>query len=131
MEVKFRMIVLCSLSDLDKHKRSSADLNFMIVRYLKDDIAGVTQFTRLAPSESLLDFAKRNKEKANFYDIYHKAFKEELLSNEKQVGLALIEDLVNQGFEINLLCYCKNPDECHRKDVYEALLSRGIEAELY
>ena len=73
MEVKFRMIVLCSLSDLDKHKRSSADLNFMIVRYLKDDIAGVTQFTRLAPSESLLDFAKRNKEKANFYDIYHKA----------------------------------------------------------
>ena len=125
------MIVLCSLSDLDKYKRSSRDINFMIVRNYKEPIEGITQFERLAPSEALYTFAMRNKEKPDFYEVYHKAFQKELISNEKQVGLSIIEDLVSRGFEVNLICYCKKASECHRSDVFEALKSRGIECELY
>lgn len=125
------MIRLCSISELSKYSRSVSDLNFMIVRNYKDPIANVQQFDRLAPSQELYSFAMNNKHKDGFFELYHKVFKEELLSNEKQVGLAIIEDLYKQGYEINLLCYCKDSNECHRKDVYEALVTRGIECELY
>lgn len=103
----------------------------MIVRNYKEPIANIQQFSRLAPSQELYSFAMRNKHKDGFFELYHKAFKEELLTNEKQIGLAIIEDLYKQQYEVNLICYCKNPKECHRSDVYEALIARGIECELF
>lgn len=125
------MIVLCSFRDLDKYKRGPHDFNYAIVRNLKDSIGNVQQFTRLAPSQGLYETALLNKHSESFWPYYHKAFCEELKSYEKQVGLALLEDMVSEGYEINLLCYCEDKEKCHRLDVYNALKSRGIECELY
>jgi uncharacterized protein YeaO (DUF488 family) len=124
------MIVLCSFKDLSAIQRSARDINFAIVRNYKETITGVQQFSRLAPSTDLYHFAMCNKDKDGFWELYHEAFNRELLCNEKQVGLAIIEDMYNQGFEINLMCYCKDPKQCHRSDVYDALVARGLECRL-
>lgn len=123
------MIRLCSLSDLNKYQKAG-DLNFMIVRNMKEPIAGVQQFERLAPSSELYSLAMLNRDNPDFFETYKAAFNEELCSYEKQVGLSLIEELA-KSFDINLICYCKDYSTCHRSLVYEALLARGIECELY
>lgn len=125
------MVVLCSIKDLAKYKRTNNDINFAIVQNLKDTIAGVQQFTRLAPSAGLYSFALDNKDREGFWELYHDSFNKELLTHEKQVGLAIIEDLVQTGHEINLVCYCTEYEKCHRYDVYNALKSRGIECEIH
>lgn len=125
------MVVLCSIKDLDKYRRSNKDITFAIVRNLKEQISGVQQFTRLAPSSGLYAFAIENKNKDGFWDLYHESFNKELLMHEKQVGLAIIEDLVQAGHEINLVCYCADYNKCHRVDVYNILKSRGIECEVH
>ena len=125
------MVVLCAIKDLAKYKRSNNDITFAIVRSMKEPISGIQQFTRLAPSQGLYNFALNNKNRENFFELYHEAFNEELLSHEKQVGLAIIEDLVQTGRELNLVCYCPDANQCHRSAVYTALKSRGIECELH
>lgn len=125
------MLVLCSLSDLKKYQRSPFDINFMVVRHLTEPIQGIQWFPKLAPSESLFNFAQRNKEVPGFWEVYHKLYQEELNSHDKQVGLALISDYAKRGKEINLLCYCKDAEKCHRLDLYQALKSMGIECELH
>ena len=125
------MVVLCSISDLGKYKRSNRDVTFAIVRYMDSAIDGIQQFSRLAPSADLFAFTQANQDTEGFWFLYHAMYQKELVSNEKQVGLALVEDLVRTGVEVNLVCYCKDSTKCHREDVYHALLNRGVACELY
>lgn len=69
-------------------------------------IDGIQQFNRLAPSADLFAFTQANKDTEGFWSLYHEMFQKELVSNEKQVGLALVEDLVRMGVEVNLVCFC-------------------------
>ena len=94
-------------------------------------IDGIQQFSHLAPSADLFAFTQANKDTEGFLSLYHAMYQKELVSNEKQVGLALVEDLVRTGVEVNLVCYCKDSTKCHREDVYHALLNRGVACELY
>lgn len=125
------MVILCSLRDLKKYQRNSNDINLMIVRSYKETITGIQWFPRLAPSQSLRSFTISNKDRDGFWELFHAKFNQELVSNEKQIGLSLVEDLVQQGHEVNLVCYCEDSSKCHRSDVYKALINRGIECELH
>ena len=107
------MVVLCAISDLGKYKRSNRDVTFAIVRYMDSAIDGIQQFSRLAPSADLFAFTQANKDTEGFWSLYHAMYQKELVSNEKHVRLALLQDLVRTGVELNLVCYCKHSTKYH------------------
>ena len=119
-----KLIILCSYKDIQLYKRDTKNLVFSIDR---TNASGCVSFNYLAPSLELLELVKSGCS----IDNYHELFRVELLSYEKQIGLSLIEDLSNQSFEIILCSADVDAKNSHRIDVYDALIARGMECELY
>lgn len=122
-------IVCCSLSQL-KNVQSSNSINLLIVRNPKGEIKDVTVFQYLAPSKELYTFAMENKDNPGWWDIYKSVFLEELESVDKKLGLGIVQDYVEAGFQVNLICYCGSYENCHRSLVAEKLRQMGLEVEL-
>lgn len=120
------LVILKSLSTLTSTEKYNAKV-FLIVRKPVTSISGIANFPWLSPTQALLDWYKSNEKKEGSWDLYCKIFRKELLSTEKQVGLAMIENLSKGSKDVILLCYCKDKEHCHRSLIYEALVNRGVE----
>ena len=119
-------VTCCALSQLETVK-GPHDINLFIVRKPKSEIKSTTVFKYLAPSESLFKFYVENREEDGWWNVYEEAFKKELNTVEKQIGLTLVKDYVEEGFNVNLICYCGDPKRCHRSLIGERLKLMGLE----
>lgn len=122
-------VVCCSLSQL-KTVQTAQSINLLIVRNPKSDIKDVTLFQYLAPSRELYSFAMENKDNPDWWSVYKKVFERELESADKKLGLGIVQDYVEAGFQVNLICYCGSYEKCHRSLVAEKLRSMGLEVDL-
>lgn len=122
-------VTCCSLSKL-KAIQEPNDVNLFIVRNPKGDVQGLTVFSYLAPSSELYSFAMENKNNPNWWNIYKEAFELELDSRDKQIGLQIVQDYLMQGMNVNLVCYCGNPEYCHRSLVGNRLKEMGCEVRI-
>ena len=102
-------------------------INLMIVRYMKEPIASVVQFDRLAPSETLLN-AWNNSGKLNEdWEIFKAAFLKEMERSYNQIGLKLVKQYSDAGYTVNLICYCSDAYRCHRSLVADLLEDMELE----
>ena len=122
-------VTCCSLSQLSGVSKPE-DVNLFIVRNPKANVKDVSLFQYLAPSDVLYSFAMQNKNNPNWWRLYEQAFKEELKMSDKQVGLDIVKGFVEEGFNVNLICYCGDYKRCHRSLVADELRHRGIEVRL-
>lgn len=118
------MITCCSLNKLSSIAKPG-DVNLFIVRNQKAPVNGLTHFPQLAPSKALYSFAMQNKETDGWWDVYKSSFEQELETMEKKVAMEVVESFVAEGLRVNLVCYCGEPDHCHRSLVAKALIDRG------
>lgn len=122
-------VTCCSLSQLSGISEPQ-DVSLFIVRNPKADVKNVSIFQYLAPSSELYSFAMQNKNNPNWWELYKRSFLEELTTAEKQMGLDIVKGFVDEGFNVNLVCYCSDYTKCHRSLVADELRSRGIEVRL-
>ncbi len=89
---------------------------------------------RLAPSVALVDawYGKRRrggklvgKTAPIAWDEYRRRFAEEMASGEARAALAEYAARAAAGEVITLLCYCPDPERCHRGLVAQMLTSRA------
>lgn len=122
-------VTCCALSQLSGISDTN-DINLFIVRNPKADVRNVSLFQYLAPSNELYSFAMQNKNNPNWWELYASAFKEELETSDKKVGLDIVQGFINEGFNVNLICYCGDYTKCHRSLVADKLREMGIEVRL-
>ena len=119
------MLTVCSLDDFNSHE---SDYNFLIVRSLLYNVPNVTQYEGLSPSLKLftetLDAKKINK---NWFDSFSKKFLKEMQTPEYQASRFMIEELLNENYDVTLMCYCKDYNLCHRSLVAKDFENRGYQ----
>jgi uncharacterized protein YeaO (DUF488 family) len=95
---------------------SSALFSDYINRWLKGD------FT--AEERSIISKGSTN----SWWDVYTQRFVVEMQSrNDMRKCLQRIEDLLNQGVNVLLVCYCTNPFRCHRGILGYYFMQRGFQ----
>lgn len=121
------MVIFSSVSDLEKYRCKH---NFLIVRSLLYDIEGVRHYPSLSPSKNL--FLKMKNPNLEFSrEDYFKEFENEINRPAFEMAIYdLIDSLYDKG-DILLMCYCKEPNFCHRFLVYKKLKSMGYECVLH
>lgn len=120
-------IITCSLSSIDLY---SADVKYFIVlRPGKVRVNDLRHKPDLAPSKELFLWAQNHKHEANWFQHYAAWFKRDM---EERPGLreALnrLEEMA-KGKDILLVCFCANPEECHRGLIADELVKRGVNVE--
>lgn len=122
-------VTCCSLSQLSGISEVN-DVSLFIVRNPKSAVKDVSLFQYLAPSKELYSFAMQNKSNPNWWELYKCAFEEELKTADKRVGLDIVQGFIEEGFNVNLVCYCGDYTKCHRSLVADKLRAKGIEVRL-
>ena len=83
---------------------------------------GVAWCKTLAPSPRLLADYKYNN---LLWESYTKIYLDELCESEAQNRIHKIEDLLNSGQDVTLLCYEKSTDNCHRHILGNVFRDKG------
>ena len=123
------MLITCNVNDFKSHK---SDYNFIITRKLLFKVNGAVHFPGLAPSEDLFINTLNDKNSNNdWYKSYEKSFKEELNSSTFMGHIYMICELLDEGYDVTIMCYCKEVSECHRKIVAEKIKKLGYSVEIY
>lgn len=141
-------IQLTSLSNLRNIDLSLYDKRLFIVRSLgKVDGKSLNKYTlihvpQLSPSMELFDDYVNRWSKDNFtskekliiengitkswWDIYIKRFLYEMTHRKDMIAcLHRINDLLDQGKNILLICFCPNPFRCHRGLIGYYFMKKG------
>lgn len=63
-----------------------------------------------------------------WWHIYEKNFKEELQTEEKLQALRIVYKMLLSGYDVVLVCFCKDHRYCHRRLVGEFFKPYGIKA---
>lgn len=69
----------------------------------------------LAPSSDLYFWHMKHKDRADFNEgYYEKYFMQVRNSKEAQGDIKTITDLLDSGENVALICFCPDPNRCHR-----------------
>lgn len=122
------MLITCNVNDFKNYK---SDYNFIITRRLLYKVGGAVHFPSLSPSEELfITTLEDKKTNDNWYDRYEKSFIKELNSDEFMSHIYMICELLDEGFDVTLMCYCKELSKCHRRLVAEKFRELGYSVEI-
>lgn len=124
------MIRLGYLGDYRSYDLNHAN-NLLIVR--KPPVKIPPNFThvhQLSPSLDLFSQAQEWKrklgDKKNWFYLYEEQFLKEMHQRDDMVrALRKLERRIHEGQHINLFCYCKEKEYCHRLFIGRELESRG------
>lgn len=136
-------IRLCSIREVNKYNNYEKKL-FAVrkpgnVNYSK---YGLIHVPELSPSENLFNVYHGRWKKGIFtnyelsiidhsgdwFDLYKYYFTKEMLIREDMVqNLNRIEELLNNGVNILLVCFCPNRDVCHTKIIGEYFINKEYE----
>lgn len=122
-------LILSSIRDFSKQK---ADIRCEIARYPKlEKYPQVIQLKGLAPSKRLLHFFKTyTKLTEDVLKTYYVQYKMEIYNSiEGKKDLQSIEYYLNQGKDVQLICFCADYRYCHRTIVGKWFESKGFEVD--
>lgn len=106
---------------------------YFIVRFNKDvHIDGLKHLPELSPSPELLSRTKKAQADGSFdFGSYKDELLEELANEEKAISVC--DDIgikLDSGEDVLLVCFCPNPNICHRKIIAEVFESNGYNVEV-
>lgn len=107
----------------------TADKNFMITRSNKYTPNNFTLLTELAPSENLFGKAMLWKESGAFESNWGN-YKKQYLAELPQSVIQSLVNYVEDGYIVQLACYCTDYNFCHRSILYDIFESYNITVEL-
>lgn len=117
------MLTVCSINNFEYNKSKN---NFLIVRDKKFNVKGAIWFPELAPSEELYTNTLKNKKiDNNWFSEYSKSFTQEMKQPIFQASLFMIQDLLDKGQTVTLICYCQDYTKCHRYLISQHFKSLG------
>ena len=120
----------CSLSKL---KDYDAKYKYFIVRYPKGvSVDGLIHMPELAPSGELLSAIKQQQHDNVFtIENYKDRLLAELADNED--AISAVDDIgikLDSGDDVLLVCFCGDPNICHRKILAEVFSANGYDVEV-
>lgn len=135
---------VCSLSKLKEHTNSYDKKLFIVREPGKVDYEryGMVHVPELSPSPKLFSTYHTRWKNGHFigaekhiiengktktwFDLYELQFIREMEHSEDMINsLIRIEELLNEGINILLVCFCPNLDNCHRKLIGERIKEKG------
>lgn len=139
-------IQLCSLSKYKDFKDNYTKKLFIVRNPMKVncELYGMVHVPELAPSPELYkkyitrwkynEFTQEEENRlkdfgpgATWWSLYYEQFIAQMHEDYMQVNLARIIELLNQGVDILLVCFCGNLEHCHRKILGDYYASLGYE----
>lgn len=104
-------------------------LNMFRINIARKDMYGVhKRFLDLAPSKRLFNWAQSNKKNRNWFKYYKEVYLEEIKENEiAQEKIKFIEDMLDRGEDVCLLCFCRTWHHCHRGILGELFEEKGYQ----
>lgn len=91
------------------------EIGTYIFNIARGEMKGIPQIIELAPSWDLIKLAKENNIE-DVWNIYKAKYFEELECNKDvPVMVNNMKQILNRGFNIELLCFCGDSAYCHRK----------------
>lgn len=126
-----KTLYTCSLSELKNF--SGIEYKYLITRYCCGvSIDGLDHMPELSPSPELLREVRQRKSAGTFDRDW---FKDKLINelSDDPDAFAAIDDI---GFKLSendvlLVCFCKDPQECHRSLLAEYLQEWGFDIEIH
>lgn len=117
------------LSSIRTFSQVNVPHRFEITRYPKLEIyPQVTQLKCLAPSKRLLSFFKSQPKNNDSLLTYYFQYKQEISNSiEAQKALKNIERLLDNGEDVQLICFCPDYRYCHRTILGQWLERKGYE----
>lgn len=104
-------------------------LNMFRINIARKDMYGVNKrYLELAPSKKLFNWAQSNKNVRGWFDDYKKEYLKEIDENEiAQEKIQKIEDMLDKGENVCLLCFCRTWHHCHRGILGEIFEKKGYQ----
>ena len=120
-------VITCSLSSMHLYP---ADVKYFIVlRPGKVKVKGLRHKPDLAPSQELFTWAQAHKHEPDWFQHYATWFKKDMVERPGlRNALARLEETAKEK-DILLVCFCANPEECHRGLIADELERRGVNVE--
>ena len=139
-------IQLCSLSKYKDYKDNYTKKLFIVRNPMKVncELYGMIHVPELALSPELYkkyitrwkynEFTSKEEARlkelgpgATWWSLYYEQFIAQMYENDMQVNLARIVELLNQGIDVLLVCFCGNLERCHRNILGDYYTSLGYE----
>lgn len=137
-------IQLCSLSKYGNYKDNYTKRLFIVRNPMKINASnyGMIHVPELSPSPELYkkyitrwkynSFTNEEQLKldrlglgATWWSLYYEEFIEQMDKEEMQINLNRIIELLEQGTDILLICFCGDLEHCHRKILGQYFASLG------
>lgn len=65
--------------------------------------------------ENEINYLKKTGEWPDWWPLYEKLFEEEISQREDMIeGISYVENLIKEGKDVYLICFCKQTERCHR-----------------
>lgn len=110
----------------------TADYNFFIVRSAKSIPKGFHHVPQLSPPKKLFFQVQKWKKEGlwpDMWDEYRNQFIAEMETGELGEYLGYLEELLNEGCTVQLVCFCPDPSRCHRTIIGDYFLEKGYDVD--
>lgn len=128
------MLTLCYLGETNKFNLETG-LNLLAVRKPPQVIPSYfVHVPQLSPSKELFfqtqEWKRKYENKALWWDWYVEIFSKEMKERKDLVrALIRLEQVLQEGKEVRLFCYCKEVQFCHRSLIGKEMVKRGFEVD--
>lgn len=129
--IKKGKVTVCRIHDIAEHKSL---INLLIVRKLLFPVKGAEHFPQLAPREELFYSMIQARKVGDITKLKEglEIFKQDIKKPENMAMIKMIQkEILDQGFDVTLSCYCEDVNLCHRKIVAEEFRELGYEIDIY
>ena len=114
----------CSLSRLDEYKDIRKKY-FIVLRPGKVKVRGLRHKPDLAPSFELLDWALEHKTDDDWYERYSAWFRRDMTARAGlRDAISRLDDELAEH-DVLLVCFCPDPNKCHRMLIAKEMENRG------
>lgn len=123
-------LTTCSLSAMKNYAQIQTKY-FIVLRPGKVKVAGMRHRPDLAPSKELFLWAQAHNLEPDWFSEYETWFKRDM---QERPGLreAIVRlELEARQKDILLVCFCPEPEKCHRRLIAEELQKRGVTTEIH
>ena len=122
-------IITCSLSQMHLY---AADLKFFIVlRPNNVSVKGLRHKPDLAPSAELFQWVQQHKHEPDWFIEYAKRFQYDIQHRPGLRDAIMQLEQLAQENTVLLVCFCAEPNQCHRSLLAEELRRRGANVEMH
>lgn len=122
-------VITCSLSETHRY---SADIKlFIVLRPGKVHVKGLRHKPDLAPSAELFSWAQQHKHEPNWFQDYADRFCHDMRHRPGLRDAVNNLEAIAAEHTVLLVCFCPDPQVCHRSLIAAELKRRGVSVEMY